>query len=510
MSSFARRGFMRNLGCLLTGFSAFTTRIAFASNNNATFYHDVRIVNTHMLSINLHYLFRSFISAEHYTPLNMIGPFRGTAEVYFDGPSPIIAYRPPLGFQGADEIWVRFIADGAPYTLRIGVVVLPPIDVPVPTDPIRVANAAELRLALGRVRPGETILLADGTYEGDFTASRAGTAAAPIVIQCARILGATVTGKFTVAAADVTLLGLVVRRGIVLTRDRAKASRCRVDGSGTDSAVEVAAGRGAVVEFCDLTNFASQAVRVLGPARSPRIYRNHVHDQAPPPNPLDVAAMIAGTGKATSAVEIGAHFLENLVERTEGRQTIELKSSANIVEGNTSIGTNQRAGDLLVRHGLDNVFLRNWVESGRLLVGDERTVAVRNLCTGAHGPCVGVKAGTLTGDDLRRGQSGYPISENARLVANEAVVELGWRYGWNRKPVGTRIEAHDEGRWAIRRTLVDPGEVSISAATDYGPLPAAPRKLTAAAVGPFAGSGAAAGAEPRRVRSPLRRGGAGS
>jgi hypothetical protein len=232
---------------------------------------------------------------------------------------------------------------------------------------------------------------------------------------------------------------------------------------------------------------------VLGPARSPRIYRNHIHDQAPPPNPLDVAAMIAGTGKSTSAVEIGAHFLENLVERTEGRQTIELKSSANIVEGNTSIGTNQRAGDLLVRHGLDNVFLRNWVESGRLLVGDERTVAVRNLCTGAHGPCVGVKAGTLTGDDLRRGQSGYPISEGARLVANETAIELGWRFDgtWPRRPVGTRIEAHDTGRWPVRQTTrgtpsLGTVEATVVPTTDYGPLPAAPRRLTAAEVGPFA------------------------
>jgi pectate lyase len=46
----------------------------------------------------------------------------------------------------------------------------------------RVSSAGDLRSALANARPGETIILAPGVYQGDFQATVSGTAATPITL----------------------------------------------------------------------------------------------------------------------------------------------------------------------------------------------------------------------------------------------------------------------------------------------------------------------------------------
>ena len=46
----------------------------------------------------------------------------------------------------------------------------------------RVSSAGDLRSALANARPGETIILAPGVYQGDFQATTSGTSAAPITL----------------------------------------------------------------------------------------------------------------------------------------------------------------------------------------------------------------------------------------------------------------------------------------------------------------------------------------
>lgn len=47
---------------------------------------------------------------------------------------------------------------------------------------VSVSSARELKRALASARPGDTILLAPGTYDGNFTASASGTPTAPIIL----------------------------------------------------------------------------------------------------------------------------------------------------------------------------------------------------------------------------------------------------------------------------------------------------------------------------------------
>jgi hypothetical protein len=433
------------------------------------------------LSFKLSEAWQGVLPAKKISIQSLVPPAKGKAVIKGKNAGAQVTYTPTPGFSGDDSFTIAAIAGGIPYTVRVSVVVKPPA----PPPGILVSDAANFALVLSSAKPGDRIVLADGVYAGDFTITQPGTPEQPIVIMAARTLGATITGHIRVRAPDVSLVGLNVTLGIDLKGDRARASRCKVDGSGLEPPFELSGGTGVVVEFCELTNFGGRGLQIEDDAREPRIYRNWVHGQYGSDSDA-IAGIIAGTGKGTSATPIAAHILENRVEQMSARQAIELKSSGNRVEGNTVVGVTKPA-DILVRHGLDNVLVSNWVENGRLLVGDTRTVAIRNRVSGSKfSPCIGVKAGTITGEQLRQGTSGYPISEGARLIANEAKVELGWRYSdWNLMPLATSLEAHNQAQWPIKVTLADPTQVSYLPATDFGPLPAAPQQLTRANVGPF-------------------------
>jgi hypothetical protein len=86
------------------------------------------------------------------TVLSAVGqPASGVASVIAGK----VRYTPTTGFTGTDSFTYTLGAGAKRSTARITVQVgQQQTDVPVPTDPIGVANAAELRLALGRVRPG--------------------------------------------------------------------------------------------------------------------------------------------------------------------------------------------------------------------------------------------------------------------------------------------------------------------------------------------------------------------
>ncbi|MEV4319726.1 right-handed parallel beta-helix repeat-containing protein [Actinocrispum sp. NPDC049592] len=51
-----------------------------------------------------------------------------------------------------------------------------------PADTVNVSTAAQLRAALAKAAPGQTIKLAAGTYHGSFVAQKAGTSAKPITL----------------------------------------------------------------------------------------------------------------------------------------------------------------------------------------------------------------------------------------------------------------------------------------------------------------------------------------
>lgn len=97
---------------------------------------------------------------------------------------------------------------------------------------IPVTNADELHQALANAQPGQTIVLADGLYQGEFTATTDGTAGAPITLQgspAAILQGAERDGGYVFhldGADHWVLTGFTLRnalKGIVL--DKANNNR---------------------------------------------------------------------------------------------------------------------------------------------------------------------------------------------------------------------------------------------------------------------------------------------
>ena len=291
------------------------------------------------LSFKLSEAWQGILPAKKMTIQSIAGAAQGTAMVQGRKADALVIYTPVTGFSGSDGFSISAIGNGVPYVVRVSVVVRPPAPPP-GADAILVSDAAQLALALSSAQPGNRIVLADGIYAGDFTITQAGTQEQPILIEAARTLGATITGHFTVKAPDVALVGLNVTLGIDLGRDRARASRCKVDGSGLEPPLQISGGTGVVVEFCELTNFGGRGLQIEGGAREPRVYRNWVHGQYGSDSDA-IAAIIAGMGKGTSATPIAAHILENRVEGLSARQAIETKSSGNRIERNTVVGADQ-------------------------------------------------------------------------------------------------------------------------------------------------------------------------
>lgn len=87
----------------------------------------------------------------------------------------------------------------------------------------RRADPWDLETALaggsGRVRPGDTIWLLDGTYRGDFRSTLAGTADAPIVVRQRPGARATIDGSLRVDGEWVTMWGFEITQSDPLTGD---------------------------------------------------------------------------------------------------------------------------------------------------------------------------------------------------------------------------------------------------------------------------------------------------
>jgi hypothetical protein len=129
---------------------------------------------------------------------------------------------------------------------------------------VTVSTASELSTALGAARPGQTIVLNDGTYRGDFTLRACGTATEPIRVTGGR--GAILDGGS-------------VSGGYVLHLDN--ASYVQVDG------ITVTNGQKAVVldqsshvslQNLDLHTTGEEVVLLRNYSRDNLVRKNEIHD----------------------------------------------------------------------------------------------------------------------------------------------------------------------------------------------------------------------------------------
>lgn len=129
---------------------------------------------------------------------------------------------------------------------------------------IRVTNAHQLQRALDDARPGTTISLADGTYDGRFTMTRSGTEDKPI----------TITG-----GRGAVLDGGKVASGYVLHLDRARYVHVHgLTVRNGQKAVVLDSSSHDVLSDLDLSHTGDEVLVLRNGSRDNRILRNEVHD----------------------------------------------------------------------------------------------------------------------------------------------------------------------------------------------------------------------------------------
>ena len=170
----------------------------------------------------------------------------------------------------------------------------------------------------------------------------------------------------------------------------------------------------------------------------PIVQRNWLHHQGSPPSDRN-AWIYIGESRGTSALNQQALIQYNRLENAHHHQNIELKSSNNRVIGNTCVEGKAVANNF-VRHGVGNYFALNWMIGSSAVVGasDRNTILIMN-----HGRAA-IRAGQISGDQLRAGAKGIVYAEDTIVALHDGPIDLGWNLGVDRMaPQRTYIEDCD-------------------------------------------------------------------
>lgn len=379
-------------------------------------------------------------------------PAHGVASVV----GSLVRYAPLAGFTGHDSFsftlrdaagatgtgTVRIRVDG----IRTGEPALPE-----PRRTILVGSAGELTAALAGARPGDHIVLLDGTYEGPFTCSTSGTNEDPIVLRAANKLGAKLTGGgLQISANHVWVWGLDCLNStnswfLRITGDHDHVLRCRFNMFGT--AIRLLNGRGARILFCEFTCPSKDA---QSPSNE-TIFTNkksgvddHVgaeiglcwfHDM---PFKTDqyhdrVREAIAIGNNHDDRSKITNHWIHHCLLENTGDCELSIKTRGNLVEYCTAIG--DQASVMRHRYGGDNIFRGCWNENGRHAEIMDGPVLLHGCRT------VGCRFDIMAGTP---DETLFPHARNVTLAWCDGTVTVGkqWNARMTEPATGTRIEAH--------------------------------------------------------------------
>lgn len=339
---------------------------------------------------------------------------------------------------------------------------------------VSVSSASALRDAIDEARPGDSIELADGTYDiGGIPVRRGGVEGFPVTIRARTIGGTTLTGgsSFTLKkVAHVTIEGFVFESTDVTAVKTESASHARItrnvfrlNETGSLKWIVIGGSFDLVDPFSDhnridhnrfedkdeLGNFITIDGSAPPDARSSqydRIDHNHFLRTGPRATNEKEAVRIGWSAMSLSS---GFTILEhNLFEECDGDpEVVSVKSSDAIVRYNTF---RRSQGTLSIRHGNrtlveGNVFQGEGRDGtgGIRFYGDDHVI-VNNVMTGLTGTRFDAPIAVTNGDaDYGPGTTDLTkhftpqratIAHNT-LVGNEHGIEIGYTgSGYNRPP----------------------------------------------------------------------------
>ncbi|WP_206787328.1 polysaccharide lyase 6 family protein [Amycolatopsis sp. MtRt-6] len=227
---------------------------------------------------------------------------------------------------------------------------------------VRVTSLAALQSAMDKANPGDTIVLADGSYSAGSTLSirRSGSSSAPVTIAAEHSGQATITGSKTFAFAsgvsNVVLRGFRFRGSAALTVP-AGASNNRLTRNDfqltSDGNWVTVSGDDTVVDRNVFQNRTSEGVflQILGPsgAMAQRVHVHHnyfYNHQFTGKNGGESIRLGLSNRQSYTA---NALIENNLFEKADGdSEAISVKSSGNVLRYNT---IRDSRGYIVLRHG---------------------------------------------------------------------------------------------------------------------------------------------------------------
>lgn len=250
-----------------------------------------------------------------------------------------------------------------------------------PPCAIRVASGPELAAALARPGCGARIVLADGSYQGDFVLRDPCPVDLPITVQAEHPLAAVLQSRLVVTGDHATIHGL---------RFEGPDAGVTLGGMGNrlignvltgwrGVAVRLTAGTGAEIAY---NEFAEPALWRLGgdqrqgiSSNEPNgglhlnawVHHDHFHDFPAKPRAREYASgqsdalEICGGGQPASDRRSGWTIENNLIERHYGGYGIvDIKCDGTVVRNNTILAS--PGGRIDLRQGSYSVLAGNWIE----------------------------------------------------------------------------------------------------------------------------------------------------
>jgi poly(beta-D-mannuronate) lyase len=290
-----------------------------------------------------------------------------------------------------------------------------------------VTNSGDLKNAMNSAGTGDVIIVAPGTYKGDFKITANGSRDKKIVIRGERL--------DSVIFED----SLVDIRGLFVSFENMTMKNSEVEVSGSFNrvtnnifrggrsgtvAVDIQQGSHNRVDHNEVTSwgyFAFRLTPIHGTVGN-RFDHNYLHDYKNAASKNEPEAIQIGNGRQHTFMHTGTIIEDNLIERVEiNGELISIKSSGTVMRNNTFRNDGLK-GTINVRHGNSCIFADNvlyGVFGGLSMRGDYHTM-VGNVLNHQN---ISIPSGDGTQSDVPFAQAGAGITPCARyqLVAGNQI-----------------------------------------------------------------------------------------
>lgn len=341
-------------------------------------------------------------------------------------------------------------------------------DIPAPLRTVNISSVSAMQTAINNAIPGDHIVLANGTYNLSSSVTvngENGTAANPIVIRAASVLGVTFTGtgsfnvtgssyiiiqgfRFTGATGSGGTSGLNLKdsnfcrvtRNYFQMSDSTKAYWTYISGSGNDHRIDRNEYANKPSEGCFIVVYGTSSPYNM--SMRARIDRNYFHHQTFSGSNGGEAIRFGDSNRQN--IDAYGTIEYNLFEANTGDvEVISVKSSSNQIRFNT---LRDNVGSIVLRHGDDNTVEGNFLldgQNGIRFYGDNHKI-INNYFSDDNGTGVRSTLGIGNGNtaDAANGNTGYDQPHNGvvafnTLVANTTHVVFGLEGSSSYPPDGT-------------------------------------------------------------------------